>query len=357
MRKWRGGMKDQLMMKKNWIHGAIPTLMLSALGLLSAACSGGGQEAPKDGDAVVKTVADSDAVSLALLPTVDCLPFYYAAEQGYFDRQGVKVNLLTFDAQTDCDTAIVGQTGAVGVTNLPRAIMARQKYPGYKVVAATDGSWALVAGGGLRLKKLSQLRLRTVGISRFSSSDYYAARAMTEAGVDADDALCPQINALELRASMLNEDQIDAAVLPEPFVTMARLNGHKVLRGFATDSVRTGCLALNTAVRRPKGFDEKLVAVMRAYNMAVDALNARGKDGAALCRSVLVDQLKMPPAVADSLRLPAYARMASPRTGDVEAARLFLVSRGQIGRNTTFGNMIDTTYCAKSRQKGASSSK
>ena len=47
---------------------------------------------------------DSTILTLGVLPTIDCLPFYYADSVGLFDFYGLKMNLVTFDAAMDADT-------------------------------------------------------------------------------------------------------------------------------------------------------------------------------------------------------------------------------------------------------------
>ena len=68
-----------------------------------------------------------------------------------------------------------------------------------------------------------------VGVARYSASDFYSEKELSKAGLKYDDIFRPQVNDIPLRAAMLNETQIEAAVLPEPYATVARVHGHKVL--------------------------------------------------------------------------------------------------------------------------------
>jgi len=260
------------------------------------------------------TKADAGKVTLALLPTMDCLPFYYAAERGFFAQQGLDVKVLTFTSQWDCDTAITGRTQAIGATDLVRvATLTRQ---GHRLTSlqALEREYRLMVCGKLRLRTLAQLRLHTVGASRRSAADYWWREAMAKAGIPIGDALRPQINALPVRTAMLDENQLDAALLPEPYATKARLAGHKQLWQ-SPASPKLACLA---ALSQSKGLKEKYAALRRAYNMAADTLNQRGREAV---RSILQATYKIPAAVVDSLAWPKFSHAAAPTEADTKAAQ------------------------------------
>ncbi len=50
---------------------------------------------------------DRASLKVGVMPTLDCLPVYLAYEDSIFLKQGVTVHLYRYNAQMDCDTAIV----------------------------------------------------------------------------------------------------------------------------------------------------------------------------------------------------------------------------------------------------------
>ena len=65
--------------------------------------------------------ADTALIKIAVMPTLDCLPIYVAADHGMFERHGASVSFYAYDAQMDCDTAFKeGWVGAMA-TDLVRA--------------------------------------------------------------------------------------------------------------------------------------------------------------------------------------------------------------------------------------------
>lgn len=229
-------------------------------------------------DAVRPACGDTAEVALALLPTMDCLPYYYAAERGYFAREGVVVKVYSYPSQWAVDTAIIGTPGAVGVTDVERVAHYRQQGVALDTIGTPwHRDYALVVCGTLRLRKVADLRRRTVGASRQSAVDVWCRKVMKEAGIADDDILRPQINSVALRTSMLHQNQLDAALLPEPYITIAKGHGHKVLWRTPAEPALT-CLARKQ--QRGAAAAREMAALQRAYRRAVDSLNVGGKAAA-----------------------------------------------------------------------------
>ena len=264
---------------------------------------------------------DSDALVLALTPTVDCLPLYYAKQSGVFQTLGLKVNLLTYRSQFDCDTAMLGSTAMGGATDLVRLHYYADEHRPLSAVTSTDGVWKLLVSGKLRIKKTTLLKERMISVARFSASDYFSKVALDAARMKYRDVFRPQINDCCLRTSMLNNNQIDAAMLPEPMATKARLAGHRVLYATTEKSEKMGCLAFKPDFLTEKDSLNRVQLLLKGYNQAVEEINQKGK---AVCADILKSQYGLAPQVVDSLVLPKYEKAALPGKSEMEKARQFL---------------------------------
>lgn len=258
---------------------------------------------------------DSAALRLSLMPTLDCLPFYYAVAAGIYDSLGLEVRLATYDSQFDCDSSLLGRSADGSVSDLVRTRFYIGKGDSLEAVMATEGSWSLVVCGKLRVKSVQHMKDRLVAISRQSAADYYSHAALKKAKLEPDAVFRPQINNVFLRASMLDNNQIDAAVLPEPQATAACCSGHRRLYDGRQDTLRLGCLTFRKAVLAGAAGQEKLRLLLAGYDQAAARLN---KEGAKACRTLLRDVYKLPSRLADTLRLPRYNPSHAP---DAEALR------------------------------------
>ena len=66
--------------------------VVMCLAVIFSSC---GSNSSKSDDIKPKEVvsANKEVVTLALMPIVDCLPYYYAEERGFFERFGVSVKI------------------------------------------------------------------------------------------------------------------------------------------------------------------------------------------------------------------------------------------------------------------------
>lgn len=246
------------------------------------------------------TAADT-AIILTLMPVTDCLPLYYAQAHGLFTKQGLRVNVRTLTSLTDADTAIINASTHFGFTDSSRVASATADSL-MAPVLHTNGRMALVTCGKLRLRKMADLKLRTIAALRQSPSARLRQDVLRKAGISEEDGLCPQIGDLEVRTAMLKENQIDAAILPEPFATAARNAGHRLMPGTLTDTHSGRIVASRRAMAR-KDYARLCDVLKQCYKAAADSIN---KQGVASVRDILTHTFHLHSATADSLQLPAY---------------------------------------------------
>ena len=254
-----------------------------------------------------------DEVVLALMPVIDCLPFYYASERDFFTRENVKAKIITYNSQFDCDTALIGKSADLAFCNLFRATILQRKNKNIRIKYSTQGVWELLVNKDLRIKGAKQLGYRTIATSRNSSEDYYVLSTK----VLADETLLPQINNLYIRCTMLDKKQVDAAVLPEPFATQCRMKGHKALWKDSKLMLNFGCLLITQSADK-----KKMDAIIKAYNMAVDSINNR-KNTAITIQHILHNVWNIDYIMIDSLKIPHYSHAKAPKQKEISEVRKY----------------------------------
>ena len=172
---------------------------------------------------------DSAALKVAVMPTLDCLPLYVAQYYQLFDTLNGGVRLKFYNAQMDCDTAILrGRVEGV-VTDLVRAKRMEKQGLKMRYVAATNAYWQLVTNRNARIHQLKQLDDKMVAMTRFSATDLLTDCARDSVKLAPDQVFKVQINDLNVRVQMLQNNEIDALWLPEPQATQARLMKNPVI--------------------------------------------------------------------------------------------------------------------------------
>ena len=124
---------------------------------------------------------DRASLKIGVMPTLDCLPVYLAYEDSLFLKQGVTVHLYRYNAQMDCDTAIVRGRVEGTVTDLVRAARIEKKGVPLFYPVSTNLYWQLISNRKARVSELKQLSDKMIAITRHSATDYLADLAIDSA--------------------------------------------------------------------------------------------------------------------------------------------------------------------------------
>jgi len=244
----------------------IPLLIACAVLALSACTRQEEVTARQDAD-------DSMTIRLALLPVADCLPFYYAAHEGLFDSVGVKVRLKTYRAAMDADTAFLGSSADAICTDLVKACIWRAQGDSVKAVMATQLDLYLLTAYSARIRQVSSLKEKIIGITRNSAVDLATDEILSRAKLLSTDLNKPQINNIRLRCYMVDQNQYDGALLPEPYASECEARGARRVIGTPELGLNLGVVVMkDSTVARHR---DDLSRLRQAYNLAAQQLNER----------------------------------------------------------------------------------
>ena len=155
---------------------------------------------------------DSTALRVAVMPTMGCLPLFYAVSSGLADSLGMDIALLRYQAQMDIDTAILYGHVDIAFTDLIRS-QRLAKQVSLSPLASCDEQLSLISLKTKRVKRINQMKEQMIAISRLSATDYWCDRVLDSTRTNHDDIYRPQINDVQLRAEMLRQGLIDAAMM------------------------------------------------------------------------------------------------------------------------------------------------
>lgn len=216
---------------------------------------------------------DSAAIKLGVLPTVECLPFYYADSLGLFDSLGIDVRLMTFAAAMDADTAFVngGMDGIV--SDLVKACVWKENGDSMHIAMCGDLRMWLVTSQSARITRAESMKEKIIGITRNSALDFFTDKILESVKFKSIDINKPQINDIRLRTLMVDQNQYDGAILPEPYASEAVARGARRLN--STEEMKLEgmmCVLFNDSVYKAR--KQEIDKIAQAYDMAVEALNA-----------------------------------------------------------------------------------
>ncbi len=218
---------------------------------------------------------DSLAFKTAVTPTIDCLPVFVAKETRLFDTLGVDVRLKQMNAQMDCDEALRKRQVECAVTDVMRAERLKRQGVGISYLTATNAYWQLFSNKKSRIKELRQLGDKMIAMARYSATDYLATVALDSVKPD-NPVFRIQINDVIVRLKMLQNNEMDAVMLPEPQATTARIDKHTLHMDSRGRDLRLGAFVVRDEPLSDPRRRQQLEAFKKAYDLACDSINRHG---------------------------------------------------------------------------------
>lgn len=306
-------------------------LILFLLSLSFAGCH------RKNTNTVDKKTIDSTTLKVGLVPTFECLPFYIAEEKGLYDSIEARVAFYTFGAAMDADTAFRGRSVDGICTDLCHAVALADEGYNLNVIAATKGRQVLLGAGSVRIRKIKDLKERMIAVARGDQSKLFLQYILAKNKIGSDITYLPQINNFQIRYTMLCNGQIDAAVLPEPYATMAQHLKNKALADNDLSDFNLTCLLMGGRAQKEKNTHIRRLII--GYNMAVEEIN-KSKPGT--FAGILTRYYNMPVAMADTFRLPKYSKASVPSGTELKRAVVWMQKEGLVSGKVK--NLITDEY-------------
>ena len=251
--------------------------MLLGIAAMLAGCGQSYEEKARISKAEKERLAreDAQALKVAVMPTIDCMPAYLAKSEAWFDSMGVDIRLKVRNAQMDCDTALAGKRVEVAVTDRKRVEHMTRRGVALVALGPTNAYWQLIANRTARVKDVSQMGDKMVAMTRYSATDYLTDQALK--GVKTSSVVFRiQINEVLTRLEMLRNNEMDAMWLPEPQATTARMYKHVVLKDSRKMNQHLGVVVMRGGLLSDAERKRQLAAFVKGYNRACDSLNVRG---------------------------------------------------------------------------------
>jgi putative lipoprotein len=299
-------------------------LILAVLTFVSCGKSDKELQAERQAQKLAEREAYQKAYKIAVMPTMDCLPAYLLKDSLLYDTAKVDIRLCRFNAQMDCDTAMIGGSVQAAFSDLVRTERLKHRN---KVLmhylTDTNLNWQLIADKDSKLKQLSDLSDKIVAMTRFSGTDLLTDMAVKKAKPKYQ-VFRVQVNDVLVRLAMLQNHEIDAYWFAEPQITKALAADNNSLFNSEDAGVRLGVVAIMDKVRRQ---DEE-AAFAAAYDKAVEQIN---KNGVKYYSALIQKYMKVDESVVRALPDIKYTKIGPPRKADLLMARNFL-SSGKVSK-------------------------
>lgn len=239
---------------------------------------------------------ENNTIRLGIMSASDSAPILLAQEKGYFEEEGVNLNLEIFTNGATKQSSI--QAGELDAAMLSMIQFLNNSKAGLeaKITTTTDGTFPIVLSKNFEEKKDVKVGLMEVSVTNFLADQYLKDYNVEKIF----------INEMPVRMQMLMADELDMAVLPEPLASNAELKGlSKRVYGNPDDFTPNAIVFTDEFIaNNPKTVE----GFHKAYNRAVNDIIANVDEA----KDILVNKLELDPKVKDLMVLPTYHNTRIP---------------------------------------------
>lgn len=329
------------MERRNWKHLTMLLMLIAAISMVAAGCGSSNNKANLDNAGAAGetqpasgTPAETVTLSLGLLPSIDAIPFIIAHEQGFDKGHNVNLDIQTFKSAKDRDVAF--QAGKVDGLSADLVAISIYNEAGLdvKITSTTTGEFDLLTGND-EVQDVKDLKGKTVILSKNTSTQYTVAMMLKQAGLTEEDITVTEVPQIPTRLELLKNKKADAAVLPEPFVTMGKTSGLRVLSSTVTAGVNPFVLAFPQSAIDAKG--QAIRNMYAAYNEAVAYMKSHDQSEYI---DLIIKEVGYPDALKDQIKMPEYQPANQVDVKEVEAAFAWAREKGLLTKTISAEEVI-----------------
>lgn len=228
--------------------------------------------------------ANLPSISMGTEQWIGYGPWWIAQAKGFFQKEGISVNIITFQQDADLNAALAsGKTQVANIaTHTSIKLILNTHLPITPVLLLDDSEGADAMLGSAAIKGVSDLRGKTVAYEYGTTSDLLFHYALSLARIPVSAVKTVNIPATNA-ATALVAGHVDAAVTYEPYISSVAGKGHgvhviyssKVAPGLIGDFM----VAHNDLIKNHPG---QVRALLRAWNDAMTYWAQSPADGVAI---------------------------------------------------------------------------
>lgn len=317
-------------------HRCVAVVCALALGALPLGCAAEPESPPLSN-------VEPEPITIGTLPTEDALPLWVAESEGLFEAAGLEVEIVVFQAAQERDTAF--SSGAIDAFMGDIIASANLEAAGAGVTLATvmlgqspaEGRFGIVAAPGSEATSLADLAGVPIGTSAASIQEYVVDGLMASAGVPADQVAKEIVPKVPVRYDLLINGQIGAAAFPEPFLSLAELEGAVLLADDTTGENLTQTVlgVSDTYLALPSGMIT-IRALLDVWDEAAALINSSPDT----YRELLVEKARLPEPLKDTYRVNTYPTAAAPSAEMVDPVLAWMAGKELLQAEVTYGDLV-----------------
>lgn len=283
-------------------------------------------------------------VTFGTLPVIQALPIFVANDLNLFTKYGIEVELISFNSALESEIAIsAGQIDGYFADIITPMIL-KANNTELQIVSTlfkTDNRqrmFALLTPPGVTNISAEELSEKGIAVSTNTVIDYITPYLLKS--IDSTVIKYNKIDTkkIPIRLQLLLQNQVPAAVLPEPLVTFAEQKGAHV---FADD--RTLNMTPTVAVFRTRFLSEhtkNAKGFLLAIEEAIHIIDKRPNS----VRDIMLDNCSVPDLLKNTFPVPKFPQLALPSEDNILNAYKWLSETNIIGAKLDIEDLMSDEY-------------
>ncbi len=318
-------------------------LMLAMLLLVGVVAGCAKKAEPADTTGETTITPEPEPIRIGTLPTEDALPLWVAEEQGIFEKAGIAVEITTFQAAQERDAAFA--SGAIDAYMGDIIASAALEAGGAPVSLATvmlgatakEGRFAIVAKPKSTAKTLADLADVKIGTSSASIQEYVLDGLMKAAGVPDAKVKKEIVAKVPVRYELLMNGKLEAAALPEPFVSLALMQGAVLIADDTTgENLTQTVLGVSDEYLATPGGMLTVKKLLEGWDEGAGIINADPNS----FRTLLVDKARLPEPLKTTYAVNQYPMAAPPTQAEVDAVLSWMKAKELLKADVTYTDLV-----------------
>jgi NitT/TauT family transport system substrate-binding protein len=288
---------------------------------------------------------DPVTIRVGVLPILDSLPMFVAEERGYFDAQGITVELIPVSSAPERDQLMqAGQIDGM-VNELVSTLYYNQEGTEIIIVrfarVATEDSplFRILAAKDSGIENPEDLVGIPIGISDGTVIEYTTDRMLTNAGLSQDQIAKIAVPKISDRYALLEANELMAANLPDPLASLAIQGGATlIIDDSSYPEIGVSVLSFNADFvhQHPDALRKFLIAI----ETAVENLNSDKEQWGTL----LTEHNLVPPPLLGTYNIPDYPTASVPSLSQFADALDWAMEKGLIEGEVSYSESVDGSY-------------
>lgn len=213
-----------------------PVILAATAALALSAC-GGGSLSGDDSTGAAEATSGLTALSVGVIPIVDTAPIWLGEEQGFFEDEGIDLDIQTTTGGAAAVPGVVSGDFQFAFGNVVSVMVANDKGLDLEFVSngnSTTGDTssdfgAVVVPAGSDIQTAADLAGKTVSVNNLANiGDTTIRKVVEDAGGDQESIKFVEIAFPDAPAA-IEGGQVDAAWILDPFLTQAVDDGARVI--------------------------------------------------------------------------------------------------------------------------------